>query len=179
MGPHASPFLSPLCATAMTVQPTADIRVPQQSTPCPLITPSLPPQVAAISPCATCTSRALRNHWQLHGSTWQRPPQRNLIPLSHYGQTRTLNAKQFEALMRQNTNLVATIAKTATTNGGGTANARSGRTGWSCPRANLKECPHCKKMCMHEATDCFSLPMNADKCPVGWQVVRGLTLILI
>ena len=81
--------------------------------------------------------------------------------------------KQFDALLQQNADLVAAIAKT-TLLAGTTNNNRSGRTGRTrTPRLNLKECPHCKKMYMHDPADCFQLASNADKRPPSWQVAMA------
>ena len=82
--------------------------------------------------------------------------------------------KQFETLMKQNSDLVAALAKAGTTtpNTKGTAAAsRSGR-----PRTRettgMTECPHCKKMARHKPENCFNLASNADKRPTGWRVAE-------
>jgi hypothetical protein len=79
--------------------------------------------------------------------------------------------KQFDALLQQNADLVAAIAKTTPLAGNANNNNRPGRnTRTRTPRPNLRECPHSKKMCTHESANCFQLATNADKCPPGWRV---------
>ena len=119
-------------------------------------------------------SLAIAREYMATAPTTPTPPSTVFDPLATLRTDMDAQRKQFEALLKQNADLVATIAKTASAgNGGGTAPARTGRTGRHRPRANLKECPNCKKMCTHEAADCFSLPTNADKRPVGWRVVTS------
>ncbi len=81
--------------------------------------------------------------------------------------------KQFNALMKQNLDLVTAFAKSNSpvTTGVGTGDtpARSGRL-WAHNRTNLKEYPHCKKICTPDPADCFSLAANEDKRPTGWKV---------
>ncbi len=55
--------------------------------------------------------------------------------------------KQFELLIKQNSDLVATFAKVnASPNPGSGATPKPRRTGCERLRAHFKECPNCKKM---------------------------------
>jgi hypothetical protein len=74
--------------------------------------------------------------------------------------------KQFERLLKQNSDLVAAFAKASTSpNTGSVATPKPRRTGCKRSRAHLKECPNCKKMCTHKPDECYSLAANADKRP--------------
>jgi hypothetical protein len=79
--------------------------------------------------------------------------------------------KQFNLLLKQNLGLAAAFTKvSATTNPGSGTAPKSRRTGRKCMRAQLKECPNCKKMCTYKPANCFSLAANADKRPTNWKV---------
>ncbi len=80
--------------------------------------------------------------------------------------------KQFEALMKQNSDLVTALAKTNTV-------APSTKKAQTTPRSErqqtrdstgMTECPNCKKMGRHTPKNCFNRAANADKRPTGWQV---------
>ena len=82
--------------------------------------------------------------------------------------------KQFEALMKQNSDLVTALAKTNTV-------APSTNTAQTTPRSErqrtrdstgMTECPNCKKMGRHKPENCFNLAKNADKRPTGWRVPK-------
>ncbi len=79
--------------------------------------------------------------------------------------------KQFELPLKQNSDLVTTFAKaSATTNPGSGTTPKPRCTSHEPLQAHLKECPNCKKMCIHKLADCFSLAANADKHPTNWKV---------
>jgi hypothetical protein len=72
--------------------------------------------------------------------------------------------KQFELLLKQNSDLVAAFAKaSASPNPGSGATTKPRRTGCKLLRAHLNECPNCKKMCTHKPDDCYSLAVSANK----------------
>jgi hypothetical protein len=78
--------------------------------------------------------------------------------------------KQFDLLLKQNSDLVAAFAKAnASPNPGSGAIPKPRRTGCKCSRAHLKKCPNCKKMCAHKPDDCYSLAANADKRPTNYK----------
>jgi hypothetical protein len=76
--------------------------------------------------------------------------------------------KQFELLLKQNSDLVAPFVKaSANPNPGSGATPKPRRTSCKRLRAHLKECPNCKKMSTHKPDDCYSLAANADKRPTN------------
>jgi hypothetical protein len=79
--------------------------------------------------------------------------------------------KQFDLILKQNLDLVAAFAKASATTGlsSGTT-PKSRHTGRKRSRAQLKECPSCKKIGIHKPADCFSLAASADKCPTNCKV---------
>ncbi len=78
--------------------------------------------------------------------------------------------KQFKALMKQNSDLVAALAKAGTTTPSTNRSATASRSGRPRTRENagMTECPNCKKMARHKPENCFNLTANADKRPTGW-----------
>jgi hypothetical protein len=94
--------------------------------------------------------------------------------------------KQFELLLKQNSDLVTAFAKASASNNPGSGTTPKPRhTGCKRSWAHLKECPNCKKMCTHKPADCFSLAANTDKCLTNLKYPRqpdrsrGPLLILI
>jgi hypothetical protein len=83
--------------------------------------------------------------------------------------------KQFDLLLKQNSDLVASFAKaSATTNPSSGTTLKLRHTGCKRLWAQLKECPNCNKMCTHKPANCFSLAANADKCPTNWNVPSSI-----
>jgi hypothetical protein len=82
--------------------------------------------------------------------------------------------KQFETLMKQNSDLVAALAKTVTTTTSTNRSTTASRSGRPRIResAGMMECPNCKKMARHKPENCFNLTANADKRPTGWRVTE-------
>jgi hypothetical protein len=78
--------------------------------------------------------------------------------------------KQFELLLKHNSDLVTAFTKAnASPNPGSGATPKPKRTGCKSLRAHLKECPKCKKMCTHKPDDCYSLAANTDKRPTNYR----------
>ncbi len=78
--------------------------------------------------------------------------------------------KQFKLLLKQNSDLITVFAKaSASPNPGSGATPKPRRTGCKRLHAHLKECPNCKKMCTHKPDDCYSLAVNAAKCPTNYK----------
>jgi hypothetical protein len=78
--------------------------------------------------------------------------------------------KHFELQLKQNLDLVAAFTKaSASPNPGSGATPKPRRTGRERLLAHLKECPNCKKMCIQKPDDCYSLAVNADKCPTNYK----------
>ncbi len=83
--------------------------------------------------------------------------------------------KQFELLLKQNSDLVAAFAKAnESPNPGSSATPKPRRTGCEPPRAHLKECSKCKKMCTHKPDDCYLLAANADKRPISYRAPSSI-----
>ena len=82
--------------------------------------------------------------------------------------------KQFETLMKQNSDLVTALAKTSTAAPSTNRSATTTRSGRPRTRdsTGLTECPNCKKMARHKPENCFNLAANADKRPTGWRVTE-------
>ncbi len=88
--------------------------------------------------------------------------------------------KQVLEVMAQNANLKAALSKGGSGgNGGGSGGGRgkggSGdNSGWhKTPKKEKKLCPNCKKVVVHDPTECFSLKENKDKRLKGWGTKRG------
>jgi hypothetical protein len=88
--------------------------------------------------------------------------------------------KQFELIMKQNSDLLTNMARNSGGNGssgggggGGDNKGGSGggqrRRGSGQQNKDAKICPHCGKMALHAPADCFSLEANKDKKPANWK----------
>ena len=95
--------------------------------------------------------------------------------------------KQYEIVMKQNSDLLTTMAQNGGGSGGGSGgsggsgrgtgdgdNAGGGdggrrRRGGGHQNKDAKICPHCGKMAVHAPADCFSLEANKDKKPAHWK----------
>jgi hypothetical protein len=78
--------------------------------------------------------------------------------------------KQFELLLKQNSDFVTAFGQTnAHPNPGSSATPKPRRTGREHLWTHLKECPNCKKMCTYKPDDYYSLAANADKCPTNYR----------
>ncbi len=95
-----------------------------------------------------------------------------------------LNAqrKQFELIMKQNSDLLTNMAQNSSGNGGGSGGGGGGggdneggggggqrRQGGGQQNKDSKICPHCCKMALHAPVNCFSLEANKDKKPANWK----------
>jgi hypothetical protein len=91
--------------------------------------------------------------------------------------------KQFELIMKQNSDLLTNMAQNGGGNGsgggaggggggsdneGGSGSGRHHRGGGQ-QNKDAKICPHCNKMALHAPADCFSLEANNDEKPANWK----------
>jgi hypothetical protein len=80
--------------------------------------------------------------------------------------------KRFDLIMKQNSTLLAAMAKE---NGGGGGDgsgggSSSGDGSIRCRDQGTKAmCPNCNKLAVHTAADCFTLPANKDKIPTWYK----------
>jgi hypothetical protein len=82
--------------------------------------------------------------------------------------------KQFELLLKQDLDLIAAFTKVSVSpNPGSGATPKLRCTGCKHVRAHLKKCPNCKKMCTHKPDGCYSLAVNADKCPTNYKATSS------
>jgi hypothetical protein len=74
--------------------------------------------------------------------------------------------KQFDLIMKQNSSLLAAMAKGNGGGGGGGSGGSRGSSGSRHHDCGTKAmCPNCNKMVVHTAANCFTLPPNKDKIP--------------
>ncbi len=114
-------------------------------------------------------SLALARDYMTNAPTTAPAPTPVVDPLTTLHLDMDAQRKQFELLLKQNSDLVATFTKAnASPNPGSGATPKPRCTGCECSRAHLKECPNFKKICTHKPDDCYSLAANADKCPTNY-----------
>ena len=78
--------------------------------------------------------------------------------------------KQFEVLIKQNSDLVTALTNTVAPSNNRATPAPRSRRPQTRDSTGMMECPHCKKLARHKPENCFSLAANADKRPIGWRV---------
>ena len=76
------------------------------------------------------------------------------------------NKANMEAMMERMNALMAAGYNKENVAPGGTMQTGGGP---KRPRAKKHHCPHCKKMVLHKATDCYELEVNKDKRFIGWK----------
>ncbi len=89
--------------------------------------------------------------------------------------------KQFDLIMKQNSTLLAAMAKgnggggsdsNGSSSGGGSGSGSGGGGGGGnkCRNHSTKTiCPNCNKLVVHAASDCFMLPANKGKIPTRYK----------
>jgi hypothetical protein len=97
-------------------------------------------------------SLALAHNYVTNTPTTAPDPTPVIDPMATLSLDMEAQCKQFELLLKQNLDLVTTFAKVSvTTNPGSGTTPKPRRTGRKHLRAQLKECPNCKKMCKPQA----------------------------
>ncbi len=87
--------------------------------------------------------------------------------------------KQFDLIMKQNSALLAAMAKGngggggGSSGGGGDSGSHGGGGGGGGNKRREQDtkaiCPNCNKLVIHTASNCFTLPANKDKIPTWYK----------
>jgi hypothetical protein len=115
-------------------------------------------------------SLALAHDYVTNAPTMAPAPTPVVNPMTTLHLDMDMQRKQFELLLKQNSDLIAAFAKaSASPNPGSGATPKPRCTGHECSWATLKECPNYKKMCTQKPDDCYSLAANVDKHPTNYK----------